>query len=85
MVVDRQALEGHVRQRLADWQGLLTENVADARGLLRRVLARPLSFTPVARSYHFEGEASMGALLAGAAGVATFVVPVRGFEPRFDG
>jgi site-specific DNA recombinase len=83
--VDRRGVERHVRERLADWQGLLTDNVADGRELLRRVLARPLTFTPVGRTYRFEGEASVGALLQGAVGLPTFVVPVRGFEPRFDG
>ena len=36
------------------------------------------------RVYQFRREASFGALV-GEAGVAQFVVPVRGFEPRFDG
>ncbi len=35
--------------------------------------------------YRFEGDAAFGGMLAGIAGVAPFVVAVRGIEPRFDG
>ena len=57
----------------------------DSRQLLREVLAGPLRFTPEGHTYRFEGEASVGRLLAGVAGVATLMVPLRGFEPRSRG
>jgi len=47
---------------------------------LREVLVGPMRFTPQGRSYQFEGEASLGRLLAGVIGDATNLVPVRGFE-----
>jgi hypothetical protein len=60
---------------------------AERRQLLREVLAGPLRFTPEGRTYRFEGEAAIGRLPAGVAGVATFVVRPEGLEPpayRFE-
>jgi len=58
---------------------------AERRQLLREVLAGPLRFTPDGRTYRLEGEASIGRLLAGVAGVATFMVRPGGFEPTAFG
>jgi hypothetical protein len=52
----------------------------EAAELLREVLVWPMRFTPQGRSYHFEGEAALGRLLAGVIGDATDLAPVRGFE-----
>jgi hypothetical protein len=51
------------------WRALLTARVADGRQLLREVLAGPLRFTPEGRTYRFEGEAAIGRLRAGMAGL----------------
>jgi site-specific DNA recombinase len=84
--IDRAAIEAHVRLRLDDWRGLLSQRPAQGRQLLREVLAGPMTFTPGAgRTYRFTGEASFGGLLAGEASGSTLVVPVRGFEPRSRG
>jgi site-specific DNA recombinase len=83
--VDRQALERAIRQRICSWRELLQRQVPSARQLLREVLTGPLRLTPVGRTYRFEGEASIGGLLAGTVDVATFLVAVRGFEPRSRG
>ena len=82
---NRKAIEQAVRDQLNNWRTVLTRHVADARQLLREVLAGPLRFTPVERTYRFEGEASIGRLVAGTAGLPTCVVAVRGFEPRSRG
>lgn len=66
VLADRRAIEGKIRERLQDWRGLLTQNVADGRALLKQVLDGPVKFTPEAGSYRFEGMASFGALLNGA-------------------
>ena len=82
---NRTAIDQRVRRHVNDWRSLLTKHVQDGRQLLREVLAGPLRFTPVERTYQFEGEASIGRLLAGMAGLPTCLVAVRGIEPRFDG
>jgi hypothetical protein len=82
----RGTIEQQVRGHVANWRALLaTKQVQDGRQLLREMLAGPLTFTPDGRTCGFEGEAALGGLLAGVAGVATFGVAVRGIEPRFDG
>ena len=82
----RKTIEQKVRDHIANWHALLsTKQVQDGRQLLREVLAGPLTFTPEGRTYRFEGEAAFGGMLAGIAGVTTFMVAVRGIEPRFDG
>ena len=73
----------HVRAKLADWRGLLTENVQDGRTLLRHVLAGPIRFTPAGRQFLFEGLAAMEKLLAGA--VATEMASPPGLEPGHEG
>jgi hypothetical protein len=70
---NQHAIEAQVQGHLASWRALLmTKQVADGRQLLREMLTGPLMFTPDARTYRFEGDAAMGRLLAGLAGVATF-------------
>ena len=80
--IDRGRLEPAVRRRVEDWRSLLKRQPAYGRQLLREMLSGPITFTPTGRAYRFHGEASFGAL---AGEVSPFVVPVRGFEPRFDG
>ncbi len=82
---DRKTIEQKVRRHIDDWRALLTKHTSEGRQLLREVLAGPLRFTPEGRTYRFEGEASIGHLLAGVAGLPTYLVAVRGIEPRFDG
>ena len=82
---DVAGVEIAVRQKLATWRSLLTRQAVDGRNLLREVLVSPMRFTPQGRNYHFEGEAALGRLLDAVIADATNVVPVRGFEPRFDG
>jgi site-specific DNA recombinase len=82
---DRRAVEFDVRRRLDGWRDLLTRHTSDGRQLLRETLTGPLRFTPEGRTYRFEGEASVGHLIAGVAGLATLMVPLRGFEPRSRG
>ena len=80
---DRKALEAKVHEYVKGWRALLTKRVEDGRQLLREVLAGPLRFTPERKTYRFEGEAAIGRMLAGMAGVATFVASPTGFEPVF--
>jgi hypothetical protein len=69
--VDRRAIEAKVRMRVKQWRQLLTMNIEDGRQLLREVLAGPLRFTPEGRSYRFDGEATLGQIVAGIAGLPT--------------
>src|SRR5215831_16878200 len=63
--IDRRILGTRVNEQLQHWRTLLsTKQVQDGRQLLREVLAGPLRFTPDARTYRFEGQARLGALLA---------------------
>ena len=66
---DRRAIEAKVRMRVGQWRQLLTTNIEDGRRLLREVLSGPLRFTPEGRSYRFEGEATLGPIVAGIAGL----------------
>lgn len=65
VLADRRTMETTIRERVTDWRGLLTRNVADGRMLLKQILDGPVRFTPEAGSYRLEGMASFGALLAG--------------------
>jgi hypothetical protein len=83
---DRAEIARKVKEHLDGWRALLTtKHVEDGRQLLREVLAGPLRFTPEGRSYRFEGEATFGAMRSGMADDATYLVAVRGFEPRSRG
>lgn len=80
--IPRRRLEQAVRDRLGRWRALLTTHVEDGRQLLREVLAGPLRFTPKGRSFVFEGEAVLGRLLSGIAGLPTFGTSPAGTERR---
>jgi len=68
---DRRTIEQQVRRPLGGWRALLAKHTAEGRQLLRKVLAGPLRFIPEGRTYRFEGEAAVGQLLAGTAGLTT--------------
>jgi hypothetical protein len=76
---DRKAIEAKVHAYVKDWRALLTKRVEDGRQLLREVLSGPLRFTPDGRTYRFEGEAAIGRMLAGVAGLPTVVASPTGF------
>src|SRR5262249_2198150 len=80
---DRATIEKAVRERAQRWRELLTKSIDDGRRVLREVLTGPLRFTPEGRTYRFEGEASVGRLLAGVAGLPTVLASPTGFEPVF--
>jgi site-specific DNA recombinase len=80
---DRKAIEAKINDYVKGWRALLTKRVEDGRQLLREVLAGPLRFTPEGKTYRFEGEAAIGRMLAGIAGVAPFLASPTGFEPVF--
>jgi site-specific DNA recombinase len=82
--IDRRAIAEHVRAKLAAWRDLLTDNVQDGRALLRDVLAGPFRFVPENDRYRFEGEAAIGRLLSGVAGLSTLGASPPGFEPGFQ-
>jgi hypothetical protein len=83
--INRKAIDAKVREHVARWRTLLTKHAEDGRQLLREVLEGPLRFTPEGKTYRFEGEVGLGALVAGMVGLPTQMVAVRGIEPRFDG
>ena len=67
--LDVPRLQRDLRQRLEDWQGLLTRHIPQARQILRKLLPHPLVLTPrlqgKTKQYEFRGEASLGKVLAG--------------------
>jgi hypothetical protein len=67
--VSLRGLEGHLREKLADWRGLLQRHMPEARAVLPTLLVGPLTFTPVddgrRRGYEFRGTISIDRLLAG--------------------
>jgi DNA invertase Pin-like site-specific DNA recombinase len=58
-----------LREKLADWRGLLTRDVASGREVLRTLLVGPLRFTPVTafdhRGYQFSGAIALDRLING--------------------
>jgi len=70
----RRDVERHVRTHVDYWRGLLS--VAGGRRLLRGVLAGPITFRADGRAYRFEGDASLGGLLAGVVGDAVTPFPL---------
>jgi site-specific DNA recombinase len=62
-------VSSNLRERLADWQGLLHRQTAEARQMLRRLLVGRLVFTPredeKGRYYEFAGQGAISTLLAG--------------------
>ncbi len=82
--LDRARLGATIKQRLADYSGLLRRQVAEARGVLGWLLAGKLAFRPdpAARRYTFSGEGRLDAILRGIVPSMGVVSPT-GFEPVF--
>jgi site-specific DNA recombinase len=82
-------LERRLRQKLADWRGLLEQNVDAARDVLRTLLIDPLRFTPMIegarRAYAFEGAIALNRLVSGVIELKTRtgLASPTGFEPVF--
>ena len=57
---------------LGQWRELLTDDIGDARRVLRELLEGPLRFTPLIdgtrRGYRFEGVLTIGGILGGSLG-----------------
>jgi hypothetical protein len=79
--VDWRFLERQAQRMLGQWRELLTDDVADARRVLRELLEGPLRFTPLfegtKRGYRFEGAVTIGQFLAGNAEVIRLASPGR--------
>ena len=68
--VDWRAVERQARAKLADWRGLLTRNIGEARQLLRELLdGAAIQITPFdergRRGFRFKGVVKVGGLLEG--------------------
>jgi len=76
---DLPRLEQDLRAKLADWRGLLSRNVTQARQALRSLVPERLTFTPKneggERFYVFEGMAVLDRFLAGIALPKALVAP----------
>jgi hypothetical protein len=72
-------VEQDLRAKLADWRGLLSRNVSQARQALRSLVPERLTFTPKnergERFYVFEGMAVLDRFLAGIALPKALVAP----------
>lgn len=79
--VDLRPLEARLRDKLADWRGLLQRNVREGRAVLRALLVGPLRFTPIVieqrRGYKFEGAIALDRLLVGVVDLPTKVASPR--------
>ena len=62
---DRPAIEARVHASVGRWQDLLRGSMADARQLLAEVLAEPLQFEPVGKTYRFPAPLKTGELVRG--------------------
>jgi DNA invertase Pin-like site-specific DNA recombinase len=86
--IDHETLESRLRDKLADWRGLLTRNLASGREVLRALLAGPLRFTPVdeprRRGYAFESSIALDRIVAGMVPLPPNVASPAGFEPAFQ-
>jgi hypothetical protein len=64
---DRARIRGELCELLEDWRGLLTQHVAQARQILRRLLTRRVRFVPETRDgtpgYRLEAEGTLRPLL----------------------
>jgi site-specific DNA recombinase len=62
-------LDTSIREKLADWRGLLTRNAESGRAVLKELLVGPLRFTPEVddrrRRYRFTGAIALDRLVAG--------------------
>lgn len=85
-VIDVAAMERDALAGLQQWRALLSRQVAQGRQFLREADVR-LVFTPgIGRSFRFTGQLGLDRLVAGRVGARpTSGIPVRGFEPRFQG
>lgn len=77
--LDLARLEREVRTVLADWLGLLTKHVAQARQILRKVIDGRLRFRPEGRGFVFEGTGRLEPILSGTVLPKAVVAPT-GFE-----
>ena len=82
---DRKAIERRFGNTSTSGARCSRSRPRTAGNCLREGLVGPLRFTPEGRTYRFEGEASVGLLLAGRVDVTTYLVAVRGIEPRSRG
>jgi site-specific DNA recombinase len=81
---DLQDIQRDVKERLADWRGLLRRQVVQSRQILRKLLVGRIVFRPREDGiYEFSGQASLGRVLAGIVCTKAGVAPT-GFEPVFQ-
>lgn len=73
-----------LRERLAEWRGLLGRQIPQARQILKKLLDGPVVFEPVREGiregWRFVGFGKLSALLHGTK-FAKFVASPTGFEP----
>ena len=73
---DLQNIQREVATRLADWQGLLTRQVAQSRQILKKLLVGRIVFQPRDDgTYEFSGQASLGRIIAWLACTKAVVAP----------
>jgi DNA invertase Pin-like site-specific DNA recombinase len=81
--LDLRRVLGDLREKLADWQGLLRQEAPEARRALSALLAGRLIFTPHGegreRYYEFAGPGNLGKVVSGLA-LPTELVPRDGSE-----
>jgi AcrR family transcriptional regulator len=83
--LDRRTLRPYLQRRIEDWRAPLTKHVAQARQLLRKVLADRLTVTPEGGSDRYAaatGDATLTKILAGIVFPKGMASPT-GFEPVF--
>ena len=69
-----------LKQRFADWKGVLQRHPAQARQIIKKLLTGPLKFTPKDGYYKFDGEVSFAKLLTESV-FPILVASPAGFEP----
>jgi hypothetical protein len=83
--LDRRTLRADLQRRIADWRAPLSKHVAQARQVLRKVLAEQLTVTPEAvadRYAAITGDGTLTKILAGIV-VPKGMASPTGFEPVF--
>jgi site-specific DNA recombinase len=84
--VDPGTIERDLRERLSEWRALLRRHVPQARQIMKRLLVKPLRFTPFRNDsekyYEFTAEIALGRVFSGLAS-AIWVASPTGFEPVF--
>jgi hypothetical protein len=87
-VPDATSLDHEALRELDEWRGLLGQNTARARQLLRKALDGRVAFIPKGdasdRWYEMAGQATLERFLAGIPTIKALVA-VRGIEPRSRG